>query len=69
VVKHPAFNPGLFPCVVCIISLLKKAHKGHMFPLDDTVVEAVAEGILLRWGMLALHQWNSSQTVCGDVFL
>jgi len=56
VVKHPAFNPDLLPCVVHLINLLKKACKGHMFPMDDIVVEAVAQGILLRWGMLALHQ-------------
>jgi len=56
VLKHPAFNPGSLPCVVNIIGLLKKALKGHMFPLDDIVVEAVAQGILLRWDMLAVHQ-------------
>jgi hypothetical protein len=56
VLKYPAFNPDLLPCVVHIISLLKKALKGHMFPLDDIVVEAVAQGILLRWDVLAEHQ-------------
>jgi len=56
VLKHTAFNQDLLPCVVHIIGLLKKTLKGHMFSLDDIVVEAVAQGILLRWDMLAVHQ-------------
>jgi hypothetical protein len=55
VLKHPPFNPDLLLCVVHIINLLKKALKGRVFPLDDTVVEAVAQGIFSRWDMLAMR--------------